>query len=209
MSLSFETKTGLERTKTFHAALQTHTGGHGARKKLLATSHFHNGVSALKLSSEETWLTLWCTHGDWICLWDPSNRSWWMHWASLPSCSALILLLTLSSGTHTCPVTSPGHPSPMAAAQKPQRFSIALNKSSERSKYPGVQNASQFKSLFKANHPMGFCQQRTEITYVCDFYLDCVPLQWCGKGKWKGSFPPGFSALKSDHPASIWFFTLL
>lgn len=209
MSLSFETKTGLERTKTFHAALQTHTGGHGARKRLLATSHFHNGASALKLSSEETWLTLWCTHGGWIFLWGPSNRSWWMHWASLPSCSALILLLTLSSGTHTRPVTSPGHPSPMAAAQKPQRFSIALNKSSERSKYPGVQNASQFKILFKANHLTGFCQQRTEITYVCDFYLDCVPLQWRGKGKRKGSFPPGFSALKSDHPVSIWFFTLL
>lgn len=186
MSLSFETKTGLERTKTFHAALQTHTGGHGARKRLLATSHFHNGVSALKLSCEETWLTLWCTHGGWICLWGPSNRSWWMHWASLPSCSALILLLTLSSGTHTRPVTSPGHPSPMAAAQKPQRFSIALNKSSERSKYPGVQNASQFKILFKANHLMGFCQQRTEITCLWLLFGLCpTPLAWKRKTKGK------------------------
>lgn len=48
-----------------------------------------------------------------------------------------------------------------------------------------------------------------EMSYICDFYLDCVPLQWCGKGKVKGSFPPEFSGLKSDQPASIWFFTLL
>lgn len=122
-------KTGLERTKTFHAALQTHTGGHRARKRLFPTSHFHNGVSALKLSSEKTWLTPWSTHGGWICLWGPSDRSWWKHWASLPSCRALILLLTLSPQTQTRPVTSPGHPSPMAAAQKPLRFSVALNKS--------------------------------------------------------------------------------
>lgn len=69
MPLSFEMKPGLERTKTFHAALQPHTGGHTARKRLFPTSHFHNGVSALKLSSEEAWLTPCSTQNSWVCSW--------------------------------------------------------------------------------------------------------------------------------------------
>lgn len=142
MSLSFEMKPGLERTKRFHAAWQPHTGGHSARKRLLPTSHFHNGVSALKLSSEEAWLTPCSTQSSWVCSWGkevimdvlsqppaPGQPCWSSshcpHWPNH------ILLPPQDIISHHLP-----------AAQKPQRFSIALNKSTERSKYPRVQNGS-------------------------------------------------------------------
>lgn len=81
MSLSFEMKTGLERTKTFHAALQTHTGRYRAREGPFPTSHFHNGASALELGSEEVWFIPCPTHGSWICSWGPleEERLSWMH----------------------------------------------------------------------------------------------------------------------------------